>query len=156
MKNLLFAAFIVLTVAACSKKSTDVVTPDVTSSVVGSYTLTYIRWDSAGTAILGPYNLPLIQSGTTVGSGIITVAKVANDSISLTVRLVASGSQDLNLPYGNFGLKASGAGYTLMGKNQGFTSQSSTIDSKSINIDLSYPDSQNPKAVDRDVYIGSR
>ncbi len=156
MKNLFIIAFVALTIAACSKKSTDAVTPDSASTVAGTYTLNYIRSDSAAIPTFGPYNLPIVQTGTTVASGTITVAKVANDSVSVIIRIVSSGNPDQTLPYGTFGLKSSGAGYLLTGKNQGFTSQASTIDSKSINIDVSYPDYYNTKAADRDVYIGSR
>lgn len=154
MKKLFFVALLGLTIAACSKKTTDAVTPDNASKVAGAYPLTYYRFDSAAIPIAGPFNFPVIQNGATVLSGTITAVKVTADSIRLDARYVSAGSQDDVFSYGTFFLKSSGAAYTMNFTQAGTNMQIGTIDGKTLNIDFSYPDDYNTKVMDHLVVIG--
>ncbi len=153
MRKLLFVAIIGLAVAACGKK--DDVKPDAASNVAGVYTLSYIRFDTAAVPYFGPFTLPYVVNGVTAISGTMTASRVAADSVKLDVHVAIPSNTtqpNVDYTYGTFNVKSSGSTYLL----SAYGIQAGTIDGKTLNFDLSYPDYDNPKITDRDVFVGAK
>lgn len=112
------------TLAACSKK--DDVAPDAGSFVAGTYSLNYIRYDSAGT-FQDSLNLPFTFQGITI-SGSIVATRINATVDSLTITLRQTGQNDQVEPLGRVDVQGSSSPYALyVGSQKIGTSDGTTI-----------------------------
>lgn len=134
MKNAWQIVLLVLTFAACSKSNDP--TPDAGSQVAGSYTMSYIESDSAGT-VLYKYTLPASNSaGTQTLSGMLTARRDSANAVFLTQTIKLTGQSDQTGVIGEINLRTNGAGYDMYLNNQ----KIGTADGKTISIDAQQTD----------------
>jgi len=124
--------FIPLAFAACNKSKD--VTPDAGTQVAGTYTMTTIRYDSAGINVFD-YTLPL-SDGTNTLSGTITARRDSASVIYVTATIKETGYPDNNNTFGQLKLLGNSAPYDLYYG----TTKVGTADGKTISIDYTFAD----------------
>ncbi|WP_338875466.1 hypothetical protein WBJ53_07575 [Spirosoma sp. SC4-14] len=129
-----YALFVLLPLAfaACSKSND--VTPDAGTQVAGTYTMTNIRYDSAGINVFD-YTLPL-SDGTNTLSGTITARRDSAAVVYVTATVKQTGYSDSNNTFGQLKLQGSSAPYDLYYG----TTKVGTADGKTITIDYTFTD----------------
>lgn len=142
----LLSLAIVVVISACSKKSDPA--PDLASQVAGTYEMTNIRYDSAGTSIYN-YALPLTV-GTQTLSGSIVARRDSASVIYVTYTIKQTGKSDYNDTFGQLKLQGTIAPYDIYYN----TTKVGTTDGKTLTIDFSYSDNAGTKY--REVYSGQK
>ncbi|GAB3784147.1 hypothetical protein GCM10028818_43270 [Spirosoma horti] len=134
--------FVTLAFAACSKKS-DVTPADPATVVSGTYTMTNLRYDSAGVSV---YNITLPANAI---SGTIVARRDSATVIYTTYTIKQTGYSDYSDTFGQLKLQGTSAPYDIYyGLNK-----VGTTDGKTFTIDYSYTDQGTTY---REVYAGQK
>ncbi len=132
MKHLLILCLLSVLIAACSKSNV-VPAPDAGSTVAGTYPITFVEADSAGT-VLYSYTLPYMattSTGAVTLSGLLTARRDSASAVFLTQTIKTTGHTDQTAVIGEISLKSNSSGYDMFLGSQ----KIGTADGKVISID---------------------
>lgn len=111
MKKLFSILAILIFLAGCSKKD-DAVAPDAGSAVAGTYNVSRLEVDAAGTANDSKLALPVTNAGITV-SATINATRKTEKTIGLLLTLKITGQPDDSDDFGEVEVRANGSNYDL-------------------------------------------
>ncbi len=103
MKKLILFLLVTLAFSACKKGDKDIVPQNPADIVAGTYALTSFYYNDGSTE-LNPPRMPYTQSGKTL-SGTVVLNPTAQDNVTLTLTLKATGEQDESIDIDNVEVK---------------------------------------------------